>query len=83
MKPRIRKIIAVSGIALATYFGAYFSCVRIGHWEHKGQFISVPFYRPLNTGMVRAVFTPAQSVDETYFRPSRWHVANTRLTEVL
>ena len=72
MKTRTKKIIAVFGVTLAAYFGAYFLSVRTSQWEHKGQLIPVPFYRPLDAAFVRVVFTPAHLIDVAYVRPSRW-----------
>jgi len=72
MKPRTKKIIAVFGVTLAAYFGAYFLSVRTSQWEYKGQLIPIPFYRPLDAEFVRAMFTPAHLIDAAYFRPSSW-----------
>ena len=72
MKTRIKRIVVGFGVVLFAYFGAYFASVRSGQWEHKGQVIPVPFYRPVDTAFVRAVFTPAYLIDAAYFRPSHW-----------
>lgn len=72
MKNHTKIIIAVFGLSLVAYFGAYLLSVRTSHFEHKGQLIPKPFYHAFDVGLVRAVFTPAHLIDAAYLRPSRW-----------
>ena len=76
MKPRTKKILAVFGIALVAYFGAYFLSVRTSQFEHKGAVVPIPFYRPLDAEFVRVVFRPAHLIDAAYLRPAHWESRN-------
>jgi hypothetical protein len=78
MKTRTKRIIMVFAIVLFAYFGAYFLSVCSAQWEHKGQVIPVPYYRPLDTEFVRALFSPAHLADAAYFRPSHWQPRSQR-----
>ena len=72
MKTRTKKTLGVCVAVFVCYFTAYFLSVRTDHITIKAATLAVPVYRPFDSGVVRAVFTPAYLLDATYLRPTRW-----------
>ena len=72
MKSRTKKILAVLGVIVIAYMAAYFLSVTTTYAPIKVAYIAVPVYRPFDAPIVHTLFAPAQLLDATYLRPSRW-----------
>ncbi len=72
MKTRTKKTLGVCATILLCYFAAYFLSVRTDRITIKAASLAIPVYRPFDSGIVRAVFTPAHLLDAKYLRPARW-----------
>jgi hypothetical protein len=78
MKTRTKKIVGVCSGVLVIYFAAYFLSVRTNYLPGMVVILPEPVYRPVDAGVVRAVFAPAHLLDATYLRPAHWEAQERR-----
>ena len=77
MKALTRLVLSIA-TALVAYFVAYFMSVRVSYVAGPGVAAAEPIYRPwheesIGQWFAQKLFTPAQLLDQAYFRPAKWH----------
>jgi hypothetical protein len=72
MQGRVKKILATSVLAVASYFAVYYLSVRTLEYNEHDLVLPTPIYRPFDSEIVHAAFEPAHLIDAAFIRRSHW-----------